>query len=189
MCKFGTQFVKLKNKNQYMSKFRTIAIIFTLVISTAVWANDDDTTKTNTLPQVSVKDIDGKSVNFAQYVKPGQITIVSFWATWCKPCIQELINIDNLYEEWQKKYNVNLIAVSIDDSRTAPKVKPFVTSKNWTYDVLIDINSDLKRAMNVTNPPTLFLIDQNGKIVFTHTGYIEGDENELELKIAELIKH
>jgi peroxiredoxin len=81
---------------------------------------------------------------------------------------------------------VRLIAVSVDDSRTAPKVKPLVTSKNWTYDILIDINSDLRRALNVTNPPTTFLIDKQGKIVYTHTGYLEGDELELEKKIAEL---
>ncbi|NUM31166.1 MAG: TlpA family protein disulfide reductase [Bacteroidetes bacterium] len=165
------------------------SILLTFLFSTVVCANDDDSTKSNSLPQITVKDIDGKSVNFAQSITPGQITIVSFWATWCKPCLQELVNIDNLYEDWQKKYNVKLIAVSIDDSRTAPKVKPLVTSKNWTYEILIDINSDLKRAMNVTNPPTLFLIDKNGKIVFTHTGYIEGDENELEKKIAELTSH
>lgn len=168
-----------------------IFLIFAFVSlnSYSIEIEDDTANKTNSLPQISVKDLDGKTVNFDQCVTPGQITIVSFWATWCKPCIQELINIDNLYEEWQKKYNVKLIAVSIDDSRTAPKVKPFVTSKNWTYDVLVDINSDLKRAMNVTNPPTLFLIDKTGKIVFTHTGYIEGDENELEEKIAELSKN
>ena len=82
---------------------------------------------------------------------------------------------------------MRLVAVSVDDSRTIPKVKPLVTSKNWPYDVLIDPNGDLRRAMNVTNPPTTFLIDKAGNIVFTHTGYLEGDENELEEKIAALV--
>jgi cytochrome c biogenesis protein CcmG/thiol:disulfide interchange protein DsbE len=167
-------------------------ILFTFILFCSALnqlsAKDDDTAKVaSTLPAVSVKDLNGQNVNFAEFASNGQITIVSFWATWCKPCLVELTNIDNVYEEWQKKYNVRLIAVSVDDSRTAPKVKPLVTSKNWTYDFLIDANSDLRRALNVTNPPTTFLLDKNGKIVFTHTGYLEGDENELEHKIAELV--
>ena len=167
-----------------MQKLITITLL--LCFAAFANANDSDTAKSNSLPSVSVKDMNGQSVNFAEFANNGQITIVSFWATWCKPCLVELVNIDNVYEEWQEKYKVRLIAVSVDDSRTAPKVKPLVTSKNWTYDNLIDINSDLRRALNVTNPPTTFLIDKQGKIVYTHTGYLEGDELELEKKIAEL---
>ncbi len=168
-----------------MQKLLTLSLL--LCFSAFANAGDSDTAKFNTLPSISVKDLNGQPVNFAQFANNGQITIVSFWATWCKPCIVELINMDNVYEEWQKKYNLRLIAVSLDDSRTAPKVKPFVTSKNWTYEELIDVNGDLRRALNVTNPPTTFLIDKKGNIVFTHTGYLEGDEFELEKKIVELV--
>jgi peroxiredoxin len=170
-----------------MKKLLSISCLLLFSALNFALATDADTTKAKSaLPAVTLKDVNGQSVNFAEYANTGQITIVSFWATWCKPCIVELTNIDNVFEDWQKKYNVRLIAVSVDDSRTAPKVKPFVTSKNWPFDVLIDLNSDLRRAMNVTNPPTTFLLDKTGKIVYTHTGYLEGDENELEKKIAEL---
>jgi len=170
-----------------MKKNILLSIVLFLGASSLIQAKDDDTSKvSSSLPAVSVKDLNGQPVNFAEFAANGQITIISFWATWCKPCLVELTNIDNVYEEWQKKYNVRLIAVSVDDSRTAPKVKPLVTSKNWTYDFLIDGNSDLRRALNVTNPPTTFLLDKTGKIVFTHTGYLEGDEIELEQKIAQL---
>lgn len=169
-----------------MKKLFTIS----LILCFAAFANalDSDTAKSNSLPSVLVKDLNGQPVNFAEYVTKGQITVVSFFATWCKPCLVELSNIDNVYAEWQEKYKMRLIAVSVDDSRTVAKVKPYVTSKNWTYDVLMDNNSDLRRALNVTNPPTTFLLDKEGKIVYTHTGYLEGDEFELEKKIAELAK-
>lgn len=170
-----------------MKKISILSIILFFSALSQIQAKDDDTAKVaSSLPSVSVKDLNGQPVNFAEFAAKGQITVVSFWATWCKPCLVELTNIDNVYEEWQKKYNVRIIAVSVDDSRTMPKVKPLVTSKNWTFDFLIDANSDLRRALNVTNPPTTFLLDKTGKIVFTHTGYLEGDENELEHKIAEL---
>lgn len=165
-----------------------LTLIVFLMLSGLVKAVDPDSTKSSAIPSVLVKDLNGQSVNFPDAFTKGQITVISFWATWCKPCLVELGNIDNVYSDWKEKYNVKLIAVSVDDSRTIPKVKPMVTSKNWEYDVLIDANGDLRRAMNVTNPPTTFLIDQNGQIVYTHTGYLEGDEIELEKKIAALMK-
>lgn len=166
--------------------FLLFSLLSFLTFNNALGSDEDSVKKSNSLPAISVKDLNGQPVNFAEFAANGQITIVSFWATWCKPCLQELNNIDNVYEEWQKKYNLRLIAVSVDDSRTAPKVKPLVTAKNWTYDVLIDLNGDLRRALNVTNPPTTFLIDKEGNIVYTHTGYLDGDENELEKKIIDI---
>ncbi len=168
----------------YLKKIISLTLLSLFI--TSAKALDSDTAKINTLPKCIIKDINGQPVNFAEYVGTGQLTIVSFWATWCKPCLAELIKIDNVYEEWQEKYKVRLIAVSVDDSRSAHKVKGLVASKNWTYDVLIDLNSELRQALNVTNPPTTFIIDKTGKIVYTHNGYLEGDEIELESKLAEL---
>ena len=93
----------------------------------------------------------------------------------------------DLYPEWKEKYNVEVIAVSIDDSRTASKVSPYIKAKKWPYQVVLDGNEDLKRALNVQAVPYAFLLDQNGKIVYSHNGYVEGDEFELEDKIKALV--
>lgn len=138
------------------------------------------------LPSVSVKDINGKTVNIKNVVKEGQITVISFWATWCSPCKKELDNVAELYPEWQKKYNVQLIAVSIDDARTSAKVKSTVNSKAWDYTVLLDSNEELKRALNVNSVPFTLLINQKGEIVYQHTGYKAGDELKLQEKIKAL---
>jgi cytochrome c biogenesis protein CcmG/thiol:disulfide interchange protein DsbE len=138
------------------------------------------------LPSVSVKDLNGKTVNIKQSVKEGQITVISFWATWCSPCKKELDNVADLYPTWQKKYNVHLIAVSVDDARTSGKVKSTVDSKGWDYTVLLDSNEELKRALNISSVPFTLLINQKGEIVYTHSGYKAGDEKHLEEKIKEL---
>ena len=96
--------------------------------------------------------------------------------------------MNSLLDEWIEEYDVELVAVSVDDSRNAVKVKPTVNALNWDFDILLDPNGDLQRAMNVANPPVTFLIDQEGNIVYTHTGYVEGDEYELEDHIKELVK-
>lgn len=142
---------------------------------------------TQTLPDLTLKDVNGKNKNVADYGKSGKITVISFWATWCTPCKKELTNInDNLLDEWRSKYNVQLVAVSTDNSKNVLKVKPFVDGQGWEFDCLLDVNEDLKRAINATIIPHTLLIDQNGRIVWTHTGYVEGDEFILEEQIKKL---
>ena len=155
--------------------------------STGVFANDS-TKQKQTLPSVTIKKLDGTQVNIQEYAKTGKITIISFWATWCGPCIKELNNILDVYEDWQKKYGCELVAVSIDDARNVPKVRPTVNGLGWPYTILLDENKDLARAMNVNNPPQTILLDQNGNIVYVHNGYTEGNEFELEAEIKKLIK-
>lgn len=164
-----------------MKNILTILIVF---LSLGAFAQTD--TATATLPEISLKNVDGEDIQLADYGKNEKITVISFWATWCKPCIKELKNINGLLEEWVEEYDMELVAISVDDSRNAVKVKPMVNAFNWDFDILLDPNGDVQRAMNVANPPVTFLIDQNGTIVYTHTGYVEGDEYELEDHIKEL---
>jgi peroxiredoxin len=141
-----------------------------------------------TLPNLTLPDMNGKQVNLAELGKSGQIIVLDFWATWCIPCKKELNNINELYDDWKKKYNLKVVAVSIDDSRSSTKVKPYADSQRWTYDVLLDANQDLKRELNIQSVPFTVLVDANGKIVYTHSGYTEGDENILEDAIQSLKK-
>lgn len=164
-----------------MKNILTLLIAF---LSFGAIAQSD--TSTATLPEISLKNIDGEDIQLADYGKNGKITVISFWATWCKPCIRELKNVNGLLDEWIEEYDMELVAISVDDSRNAVKVKPMVNAFNWDFDILLDPNGDVQRALNVNNPPVTFLIDQNGTIVYTHTGYVEGDEYELEDHIKKL---
>jgi cytochrome c biogenesis protein CcmG/thiol:disulfide interchange protein DsbE len=135
------------------------------------------------LPAIEVKTLDGKSVNIQDYTQNGKITVISFWATWCKPCQLELDNVMELYPEWQEKYNVQFLAVTIDTQRALAKVGPLVESKGWEYTILADANQALKTAMNFQAIPQTFLVDASGNIVYEHSGYVPGNEFELEEKI------
>ena len=140
----------------------------------------------NKVPSVQVQTTDGQKVDFKSQLKPGKINVISFWATWCGPCKKELNNIKTIYGDWQKTYNVNLIAVSIDDTRNFSKVKPYVDGQRWDYTVLVDSNSDLKRAMNFQSVPHTFIVDASGNIVWEHDGYTEGGEFEMEEVLKKL---
>lgn len=131
------------------------------------------------LPAVKLKTVDGKTVDLSTLSNNGKPIVISFWATWCKPCKTELNTIAEEYEDWQEETGVKLIAVSIDNARSTGRVEPYVNGQGWEYQVLLDPNGDLKRAMNVNNVPHTFLIDGKGNIVWDHNNYASGDEEEL----------
>lgn len=138
------------------------------------------------LPSSNVKNLKGEVVNTSTFDNNGKPMIISFWATWCKPCIRELITIADEYEDWQDETGVKLIAMSIDDARTMNKVSPFVNGKAWDYEVYIDANADFKRAMNVNNVPHTFLLNGKGEVVWQHNSYAPGDEEELYENVVKL---
>jgi cytochrome c biogenesis protein CcmG/thiol:disulfide interchange protein DsbE len=153
--------------------------IFFILLSSLSFAQEK-------LPNVVLKDMDGNSVNLSELSNNGKPIIINFWATWCAPCKRELNTISEMYEDWQEETGVKLYAVSIDDQRTVDRVKTYANANNWEYIVLLDTNSDLKRAMGVNNVPFTFLVDGKGNIVYKHNNYNPGDEEDLYKKIVKL---
>ncbi|MDL2243121.1 TlpA family protein disulfide reductase, partial [Bacteroidales bacterium OttesenSCG-928-K03] len=131
------------------------------------------------LPSVNIKTIDGKTFNTTDIKNDGKPVIISFWALWCKNCIKELNAIKDVYEDWQDETGVVLYAISIDDAQRNANVKSFANSKEWDYELLLDPNQDLKRALNVGNIPHTFVLNGKGEIVWQHTSYFDGAEDEL----------
>lgn len=144
--------------------------------------------QTRKLPNINVKTLNGKKFNISKLQNGQNPIVISFWATWCKPCKKELNNIAEIYEEWQDETGVKIVAISIDDSRSKSKVAPYVNSSDWEYEVYLDQNGDLKRAMGVSTVPHTFLLNKNKEIVWQHKGYVDGDENKLFKEIKKLAK-
>jgi len=123
------------------------------------------------LPDVTVKTLEGETINMQEFGQSGKITVISFWATWCAPC-----------------NDMELVAVSIDTRRAVAKIPALVASKGWEYTVLSGKPTELQTAFNFQTIPQTFLVNQKGKIIYHHNGYIPGDEYELEAKIKALAK-
>ncbi len=164
-----------------MKIFQLLAFVLAFTLATTLTAQ-------NPLPSVNVKTLAGEQVDIQSYAKNGKITVLSFWATWCSPCKRELDAIAEVYEDWQEEYDMELLAITIDNARALPKVNAMVGAKGWDYTILSDVKEELKRALNFQTVPMTFLVDQSGNIVYTHTGYNSGDEYELEDEIKKLVK-
>lgn len=163
-----------------MNLFKFTFFIIGTFISISIYASG------NPFPAVNIKSLDGKQVNTTEYTSKGKITIVSFWATWCTPCKRELDVLNDLYGEWVEKYDIQLLAITIDDSRGLSKVPAMVQTKGWEFTVLADSKQELQQALNFQTIPQTFLLNEKGEIVYAHNGYNSGDEIELEKKIAAL---
>jgi cytochrome c biogenesis protein CcmG, thiol:disulfide interchange protein DsbE len=151
----------------------------TFLFLTVILAQAQDKVLFTQLPAVDVKLMNGERVNTSTFSNNGKPIIIDFWATWCKPCIEELNAIHDLYPDWQKETGVKVITISIDDARTMTRVAPFVNGKGWNYESYVDPNGDFKRAMNVNMPPHTFVLNGKGEVVWQHVGFAEGNEAEL----------
>jgi len=140
------------------------------------------------MPKVTLKDISGKAISTDTLSNNGKPFIIDFFATWCKPCNRELDAIAEVYDEWVEETGVKIFAVSIDQAQNINKVKPLVDNHGWDYDVLLDPNSDLKRALGIQMIPYTLIVDGKGQIVYKHNGYTDGAEQELIEKVRELVK-
>ena len=150
-------------------------ILLTLLVIMSITIKAQD----KTLPNITIKDLKGKSVNLKNYISNTKPTVISFWATWCKPCMKELSNLHEVYDEWKEETGVEIIIISIDDSRSQSKVKPYINSMGWEFKGFLDPNREVARSLHVISVPHTFLVDKAGNIVYENKGYIEGDEETL----------
>ena len=157
---------------------KKMLILFVLVSIVFIGYAQEDTKNYSKLPSIDIKTMEGEAINTGEISNDGKPIIITFWATWCKPCIKEHDAINEEYEDWVDETGVKLYAISIDNARSSKSVMPMVNGKSWEFDVLLDENGNFKRAMNVNIPPHTFILNGKGQIVWQHVGYLEGDESE-----------
>ena len=88
---------------------------------------------------LALKRLDNTDVLMKDIVKD-DLVVITFWATWCKPCQSELEALLEIEDLWKGK--LRIVAVSVDDSRAVGKVKSLVKGKKWPYEMLLDQNKN-----------------------------------------------
>lgn len=138
------------------------------------------------MPDVKIENQAGKVISTNDLVD-GTPMIISFWSTTCKPCIMELNAINDSLYEWLEEVDMKVVAVSVDDARTVSRARAMAKGQGWDdFTCIYDKNQEFKRAMNVSLTPHTFIVDGKGNIVYSHSGYTPGSEQELFEKISKL---
>jgi peroxiredoxin len=163
---------------------RIFIVLMLLGLSSLISAQDSEVTETEAANFV-LENIEGDIVELNEYIGEGPI-LISFWATWCKPCKEELPHVQELLEKYEEK-GLTVFAISTDSEKSVAKVKPYIKSHNYTFEVLLDTNSEVARSYYVRSVPFTLIIDQAGKVVYQQLGYRKGDEIKVEEVISKLI--
>lgn len=165
---------------------RLLLIAFTLFFSLPLIAQSGGEITGRQAPNFKLVNLDGKYVELNKEAGNGPI-LLSFWATWCKPCLEEMAEYNKIYEQYKDK-GFSLLAISTDNEKSVAKVKPYIKSKGYNFSVLFDTNSEVARKYYAQQMPYTILIDKSGNIVYSHLGYMKGDEQKVEKLIAELLE-
>ena len=135
------------------------------------------------IPEIGLTTLNGESIKSVEAINQEGFTIISFWATWCIPCINELDAINEVISDWNKKEDITVLAISTDDSRSKKRVRPLINGKNWIFDVLSDTNQEFKRAMVVVGIPHT-IVTYKSEIIHSRIGFTPGEEEGLFVVIS-----
>jgi cytochrome c biogenesis protein CcmG/thiol:disulfide interchange protein DsbE len=164
---------------------RTLIRIACIFFLSAMGATVAGPTKgLSTAPSFTARDINNRLVSLDSLKSRGPV-IVSFWATWCVPCLMEFRALKKLAKKYADK-NLSIVAVSLDTPAETAKVKQMAAANRWPFTVVIDAGKTISSKYQVTAVPALFLIDSDGNILLSTRGYITGDEKKLEEAIRGL---
>jgi thiol-disulfide isomerase/thioredoxin len=128
------------------------------------------------VPNLELKDLTGHAQRMASL--RGSIAVVSFWATWCAPCREELPRLSKLTQDYTAA-GVRFIAISIDEPKDRAKVAPYVAQQKLTMDVWVGGDTDMLDRVGLGNiVPGTIIIDQQGEII----GRIMGEAREEDIR-------
>ncbi len=157
---------------------RTAFAAALLLVASAARAGDKAT-------DFTLRDLNGQSVTLSEL--QGKVVLMSFWATWCGPCKEEMPHLQKLYDA-KKDQGFEVLSISTDDARSASQVKPYIKKHGYTFRVLLDRDSSVIGTYNPAKTlPYTVVVDRKGEIAKVAQGYNPGDEVALEKLVDELL--
>lgn len=159
-------------------KSRVSVIFVVLLLAAAVSAGAQDI-KTKVAPDFTLPDLNGNRITLSDTYGKGPVYI-SFWATWCKPCREELKIVEGLYKKYKDR-GFRVLAINTEGPKAMGKIKSFVKSNGWTFEVLIDSDGEIfRRKYKGFALPYTIMTDPQGQVVFSAVGFKPGDETHVE---------
>ncbi|MGB5831804.1 MAG: TlpA disulfide reductase family protein [Thiohalocapsa sp.] len=135
-----------------------------------------------TPPELRLPDLDGRERNLDQFA--GQVILVNYWASWCKPCIDEMPSIQRLAKQMDGR---QFAVVGVNVAESTLKVRSMVKRLRIDFPVLLDRDSAVFRAWNAGVLPTSYLLDGNGVVRYLARGPREWDSDEIIGLIGDLL--
>lgn len=136
-----------------------------------------------TMPDFRLPDMNNKAQTLQSFLGKGPV-LIDFWANWCQPCKNAMPYLNDLAEKYD---SLTVVLISIDSPKDLMKAKNYIKSKNFRFVYLFDSEKVLAQKLNVSVPPHTFIMDKEGKIVYSHVSFVPGIEKEYEAQIRKLL--
>ena len=153
-------------------------VLVILMVLSILFAEEAEKVKQTEFPNVRIHTLKGRSIS-PHDIFDKKLTLVNFWATWCVPCLKEMKYLNQFHEKYNKE-GFHVVGISIDDTRTSRRVLSVIKSKHITYPIYLDTEQALFQRFQCSAMPFSVLVSSEGMILWEHTGYIPGDEKEME---------
>jgi len=164
----------------------TIALLTLLLVAPVALAVKSAGIKVGTIaPDFKLKNLEGETVSLYELLEEGPV-LLDFWALWCKPCLRALPGTDELAGKYGEQ-GVTILTINTDSPRSTAKVRSYVKSKGFSFEVLLDPNSEMMRLYRFRSIPQLFLVSQDKTIAFSKLGYTPGHEKKIAAEIDKLL--
>ena len=161
-----------------LKSYITLIIVFN-------YANGKNTDSESTIPDLKVRLLNGSSTTLHKLSQDGPL-LIDFWATWCVPCKKVMKYLNEYHEEYAND-NFKVLMINTDTPRSLAKVRGFIKSQDYSFNVGMDPNKVLSKKLNGMIMPTLILVDKGGVIKWRHQGYVAGEEIEIEKQIKQIL--
>jgi peroxiredoxin len=139
------------------------------------------------IPDVILKDINKKKVKLLDTCKDNYV-LFNFWNMACEPCKKEMKFLNEFHKKYNK-FNFKVVSINMDSPRSMSKVKKYVKSSKYEFEVLQDPRMSFFKKMGGSIMPFVVITDNEGRVVNKHIGYNLGDEKSLEKEIQTLISY
>lgn len=159
-----------------MTKLKHAAILF-IIAANFIWAQNNI--------EFSGETINNEEIKFSEALLKGPV-LVNFWALWCKPCRAEIRHLQLFHEKYSEK-GLTVLGINQDSPRSIAKVKSFASSHGLEFPVITDPNNEIFQQFNGQSIPLNLLYNSKGELVYSHVGYLPGDEIELENEIKKVL--
>ena len=164
--------VQMKNYHTYLW-----LIVLSILLSCSRKPNDQ--AAENSIEKLKIKDLNDQPIDIKQYQR--KVVFINFWATWCRPCIEEMPSIDRARAKLQNE-NIEFLVASNEEP---DRIKSFIKNHNFELNY---VKLDNLEELKIQALPTTFIFDQKGKLVFSETGYRQWDDPENIEMITKIIK-
>tara|TARA_B110000014_G_scaffold232184_1_gene194747 strand:- start:318 stop:857 length:540 start_codon:yes stop_codon:yes gene_type:complete len=164
--------------------YKAIKICLFIIVGSLLSADDFSKNK-EMIPNVNLKDINKKKVNLVEASKDYYV-LINFWNMACEPCKKEMKFLNQFHEKYNE-HGFKVISINMDTPRSMSKVKKYVKSSKYSFEVFQDPRMNVFKKMGGSIMPFVVIADNKGNVVNKHIGFNLGDEKSLELEIRELI--